>query len=128
MICPSNPYVSVDPILAVPAIGAFLAARTVPVVAVSPIVGGAAIKGPAAKMMGELGVDVSALGVARHYQGRIDGLIIDAADAALAEPIEALGMKTLVTGTVMGTAADKARLANETLAFAMEISACQERK
>jgi len=128
VICPSNPYVSVDPILAVPAIGAFLAARTVPVVAVSPIVGGAAIKGPAAKMMGELGVDVSALGVARHYQGRIDGLIIDAADAALAEPIEALGMKTLVTGTVMGTAADKARLANETLAFAMEISACQERK
>lgn len=118
MVCPSNPYVSVDPILAVPAIGAFVRDRSVPCVAVSPIVGGAALKGPAAKMMRELGVDASALGIARHYAGVVDGLIIDRVDAGLADAIEAEGMKTLVTDTVMRSNDDKARLARAALDFA----------
>ncbi len=118
VICPSNPYVSIDPILAVPAIGRFIKDDVVPVIAVSPIVGGEAIKGPAAKMMREMGVEISALGIARHYAGVIDGLIIDDVDKDLAGRIEALGMKVLVTGTVMRGNADKARLARDVVAFA----------
>ena len=118
MIAPSNPYISIDPILAVPGFRAALAARRVPLVAVSPIVGGAAIKGPAAKMMAELGVDVSALGIARHYAGLIDGLVIDDADDAHAASIRALGIEVQVCDTIMRDAAGRARLAADTLAFA----------
>lgn len=121
VVCPSNPYVSIDPIRALPAVERFLAAGRAPAVAVSPIVGGAAVKGPAAKMMRELGREASALGVARHYAGAIDGLVIDRADRALAPPIEALGLRVLVTGTVMRTPADRVRLAGETLAFAESV-------
>lgn len=118
VICPSNPFVSTAPIFAVPGIRDALTNRACPMVAVSPIVGGAAIKGPAAKMMRELGADVSALGIARHYRDTIDGLVIDNADAAFSAEIEALGLRVLVTGTVMKTAKDRARLARETLTFA----------
>ena len=118
VICPSNPYVSVDPILAVPGVRAALAQRRVPLVAVSPIVGGQAIKGPALKMMQELGREPNALGVARHYAGLIDGLVIDRQDAALAAPIEALGMRALATDTIMGDPAAQARLAEAVLGFA----------
>ncbi len=118
VICPSNPYVSVAPIIEMPAVAAFLDARRVPVVAVSPIVGGAAVKGPAAKMMAELSVEASARGIARHYGARIDGLVIDTADAALAPAIRALGAAVHVTGTVMRSDSDRAALAQETLAFA----------
>ncbi|HUA53287.1 MAG TPA: 2-phospho-L-lactate transferase [Candidatus Sulfotelmatobacter sp.] len=118
VICPSNPYVSVDPILAVPGVRAALAQRRVPLVAVSPIVGGQAIKGPALKMMQELGREPSALGVARHYAGLIDGLVIDRQDAALAAPIEALGMRALATDTIMGDPAAQARLAEAVIGFA----------
>ena len=118
MICPSNPYVSIGPILAVPDISGWLGARAFPVVAVSPIVGGRAVKGPAAKMMAELGAEVSALAIARHYSGLLDGLVIDAADAALAPAIEAEGLRVAVTGTVMRSAADRARLAEAVISFA----------
>ncbi len=118
VICPSNPYVSVDPILAVPGIRRWLEARAFPLVAVSPIVGGRALKGPAAKMMGEIGVEVSALGIARHYGGLLDGLVIDTSDESLAPAIEAEGARVAVTGTVMKSAAGRAALAEAVLSFA----------
>ncbi len=123
IICPSNPYVSVGPILAVPEIARWLGERAFPIVAVSPIVGGRAIKGPAAKMMAELGVEVSALAVARHYGGLLDGMVIDVADEALAPAIEAEGPRVAVTGTVMNSAADRARLAEAVVQFAKTLEA-----
>ena len=118
VVCPSNPYVSVAPILGIPAVAGFIEARKVPVVAVSPIVGGRAIKGPAAKMMAELGAETSALGIATHYGALIDGLVIDEVDAALAPDIEASGMAAHVARTVMRNEGDSRELARETLAFA----------
>lgn len=117
VLCPSNPLVSIGPILAVPSFRARLAGATVPRVAVSPIVGGKALKGPADKMLATLGHDVSSVGVARLYQGLIDGLIIDGQDRELRGEIEALGLRVLVTQSVMGGPDDRARLARETLAF-----------
>lgn len=121
LICPSNPYVSVDPILAIAGLRAALQQRQVPLVAVSPIVGGQAIKGPAAKMMTELGADPSALGIARHYSGLIDALVIDTADADLAPAIAAHGLAVHVTDTVMLDVAAKRRVAVETLGFAARL-------
>ena len=123
VICPSNPYISIDPILAVAGIRSAIADRRVPLVAVSPIVGGRAIKGPAAKMMAELGVEASALGIARHYQGLIDGLVIDGQDVGLVAEIEALGLVVHVADTIMVDAESKRRLAAETVAFAVRIGA-----
>ena len=111
VFCPSNPFVSVAPILAIPgvrdAIRDFEGLRVV----VSPIVGGQAIKGPAAKMMDELGIESSCVGVARQYQGLCDVFVLDDVDADRAGDIEALGMRAAVTNTMMITDADKARLA-----------------
>ena len=119
IICPSNPIVSVGPILGVPGMRAALANSPAPVVAVSPIVGGQALKGPAAQMLASLGHEVSSLGVARLYGDTIEGLVIDRADEALASDIEALGLRVLVTGTIMTSDADREQLARETLDFAM---------
>ncbi len=123
VICPSNPFVSVDPLLALPGIEAALRDSAAPVVAVSPIVGGQAIKGPAAKMMAELQMPVTAAAVARHYRERdlLDGFVVDRADASDAAEIEDLGLPTLVTGTVMKSLADRERLAREVLDFARSI-------
>ena len=118
IIAPSNPYVSVDPILELPGLRAALKAADTPIVAVSPIVGGAALKGPAAKMMQELRKDVSVLGIAEHYRGLIDGLVIDAQDAELAPTIEAMGIATLATPSVMTDLATRIALAEATLEFA----------
>ncbi|MBV8393006.1 MAG: YvcK family protein, partial [Alphaproteobacteria bacterium] len=117
VISPSNPFVSVAPILALPGVRPALERARTPRVAVTPIVGGRAIKGPAAKMLAELGHDVSALGVARTYKGLIDGFVLDRTDAALAAEVETLGMKVHVTDTMMRDDADKRRLAAETLDF-----------
>jgi LPPG:FO 2-phospho-L-lactate transferase len=122
VFCPSNPFVSIGPILALPGVATAIAASPAPVVAVSPIVGGQAIKGPAAKMFASLGTEPSALAVARHYAGRIGGLVIDEVDATSAPAIEALGIRPLVTRTVMGGLEDRARLAAETLAFAQGLT------
>jgi LPPG:FO 2-phospho-L-lactate transferase len=122
IICPSNPYLSIDPILAVPGMRAFLRAQDCPIVAVSPIVGGAAIKGPAAKIMAELGAPVSAVGIARHYAGLVDGLVIDVADAGLAPAIVAEGMAVKVAQSVMSRSDDRVALASTCLAFASEIA------
>ena len=119
VVCPSNPIVSVGPILAVPGLRRAILDGPAPVVAVSPIVGGKALKGPADRMLATLGHEVSAVGVAALYaeDGLIDGFVIDEQDAALAPRIEALGMRVLATRTVMGGADDRRRLADEVLAF-----------
>jgi LPPG:FO 2-phospho-L-lactate transferase len=123
VICPSNPFVSVDPILAVPGVRDALGRRHVPLVAVSPIVGGQALKGPALKMMQELGREASALGVAHHYGALLDGFVIDRQDAGLVAAIEALGMRALATDTVMVDRAAQARLAEAVLGFAAGLKA-----
>lgn len=118
VVAPSNPIVSVGPILATPGIRAALERTEAPIVAVSPIVGGRALKGPAAQMLATLGHEVSALGVARMYASLVDGMVIDAADRELTAEIERLGPRVLVTETVMGDEADRRRLAAEVLDFA----------
>ena len=122
VVCPSNPFVSVAPILAVTGVRAALDKAQAPRVAVTPIVGGQAIKGPAAKMLAELGHDVSALGVARYYKDWVDGFVLDAQDAGLAREIEALGMTVRVTDTMMRNDDDKRRLAAEVLEFVDELA------
>ena len=101
VICPSNPYLSIAPVLALPGMRAALARRRVPVVAVSPIVAGKALKGPAAKIMRELGKESSSLEVARFHRGLIDALVVDRADAALSDAIRELGIQPAVTNTIM---------------------------
>jgi LPPG:FO 2-phospho-L-lactate transferase len=118
VLAPSNPFVSIGPILAVPGVRDALAGTTARRVGVSPIVAGQALKGPAAQMLASLGHEVSALGVARLYAGLLDVLCIDEQDRDLAPAIEALGMRVLVTGTVMGGPDDRRRLAAEVLAAA----------
>lgn len=122
VIAPSNPYVSVDPILYLPGMTDLIKAAGVPVVAVSPIVGGQALKGPAAKMMKELDRDVSALGIAQHYQGLVDGLVIDDQDGAFAPGIKALGIEPYVTQTVMTDTPSRISLAEATLEFVRRIA------
>jgi LPPG:FO 2-phospho-L-lactate transferase len=111
VICPSNPIVSIGPVLAVPGLAAAVAARRADTVAVSPIVGGRALKGPADRMLGELGHDVSVVGVARIYAAVASTLVIDHADADLAPAVEAEGMTCIVTDTVMTGPAEAAGLA-----------------
>lgn len=111
IVCPSNPHLSIAPILAMPAARAFLANRRFPVAAVSPIVAGQALKGPAAKIIAELGEEPSALAVARCYAGLIDFFIIDPADAAFAGAIGALGMEPVVMDSVMQNLEDREQLA-----------------
>lgn len=123
IVCPSNPYVSIDPILAVGDMQARLLAAKVPRVAVSPIIGGAAVKGPAAKMMRELGHTPSSLTVAEKYSGLLHGLVIDKADAALADAIAATGLAVRITDTLMRGPEDSERLAAEVLAFARSLPA-----
>lgn len=118
ILCPSNPLVSLGPILAVPGFRDLLTRAPGPKVAVSPIIGGRALKGPADQMLAGLGHDVSSVGVARLYRDFLDGLVLDEEDAALAPEIEALGLRVLVTRTIMGDADDRRRLADEVLAFA----------
>jgi LPPG:FO 2-phospho-L-lactate transferase len=120
LIAPSNPIVSVGTILAVPGVRDALSETPAPVVAVSPIVGGAAIKGPAAPLMTALGYEVSARGVAACYAGLADVLVIDNVDAELADDIRATGMDVVVTDTIMRGPAEKRALAQAVLAAAHE--------
>jgi LPPG:FO 2-phospho-L-lactate transferase len=109
--CPSNPLVSIGPLLAVPGIEDVLRGRRDDVVAVSPIVGGAALKGPADRLLRELGQEASALGVAHLYAPWVGTLVIDDVDAALAPAIEREGVRCVVTDTVMATRGRAAALA-----------------
>jgi LPPG:FO 2-phospho-L-lactate transferase len=115
VICPSNPFVSIDPILAVPGLREAITQCVAPVVAVSPIVGGQAIKGPTAKMMSELGLPVSANAVAQRYRDLLDAYVLDHADATAAEE---LGIPVTVAHTLMRTLEDRERLAQDVLAAA----------
>jgi LPPG:FO 2-phospho-L-lactate transferase len=121
VICPSNPLISIAPILAVEGLRAAIERSIAPIVAVSPLVGGRSLKGPTAKMMTELGLGSDALAIARFYAGLIDGLIIDQADVDQAEPIEELGIRALVAPTVMTSLHDRIALAGRTLDFAREV-------
>lgn len=118
VVCPSNPYLSVDPILAVGGVRKAVAARKVPLVAVSPLVGGTALKGPLAKLLGELGQEVGNRAIADHYGDLLDHLIIDTADAGDAEGLRERGLCVTVTGTVMCDADDRERLARVALSAA----------
>jgi LPPG:FO 2-phospho-L-lactate transferase len=117
IVCPSNPLISIGPILAVPGIREALTDRRADVVAVCPLVGGKSLKGPSDKMMAELGYDVSALGIARLYRDFCGTLVIDNADETAGGDIRALGMRPVVRSTVMRTGLDKEKLAREVLAF-----------
>src|SRR5581483_10151747 len=111
ILAPSNPIVSLGPILAVPGVRAALRDTAAPVAAISPIVGGAAIKGPADRMLRDLGHEVSAVGVAEGYRDLLDAFVLDTVDAALAPRVEALGVRPLVANTIMRGPAEKAALA-----------------
>ncbi|MDP7546822.1 MAG: 2-phospho-L-lactate transferase [Alphaproteobacteria bacterium] len=121
VITPSNPFVSIDPILELPGVRDAMATAPAPVVAVSPIVAGLAIKGPADKMMAELGMPSTALAVAQHYGGLLDGFVLDHGDGDQADAVAALGMRPLVTKTVMESLQDRVGLAREVLALAREL-------
>jgi len=108
VLCPSNPFVSIDPILSLPGMRRLIADAGVPVIAVSPIIGGAAVKGPAAKMMRELDFDPSAATVAAHYRGLIIGFVMDTADTALAPAGRCPGMTVKLAETLMRNRADQA--------------------
>ncbi len=115
MIAPSNPLVSVGPVLAVPGVRPAIVDRREQTVAVSPIVGGAALKGPADRMLRELGHEASVVGVARLYRDLAATLVIDDADAALAADVEAAGMRCVVTNTIMSDVEVTAALARTCL-------------
>jgi LPPG:FO 2-phospho-L-lactate transferase len=115
VICPSNPFVSIEPILSLPGMRAALQACTAPVIAVTPIIGGQAVKGPAAKMLRELGHEVSGAAVARRYTGLIDAFILDRTDAtAAAIP----GISLYPAATLMLSTEDREQLARAVLAVA----------
>lgn len=120
IICPSNPFLSVDPILAVHGVRAAIEALEVPVIAVSPLVGGKAIKGPLSKLLTELDAGDDNMAIAQLYEGLIDHLVIDEADAADAEGLRAMGLSVTVTHTVMHNTLDRVRLAEEVLRIAKE--------
>ncbi len=118
VICPSNPYISIDPILAIPGYRTKIAGASVPVVAVSPVVGGKAVKGPTAKMMFELGVETSCASVATHYAGLIDGFVIDDADAHIARTIE---VPSMACNTIMTSLRSKQQLARDVIEFGVSL-------
>lgn len=122
VICPSNPWLSIDPILAVDGLRAALLAARVPIIAITPLIGGAAIKGPTAKLMRELGILPSASSIALHYRDLIHGFVLDAADAALAPGIAATGIEVLTTATLMTDRASKLQLAHAVMTFLEELA------
>ncbi len=115
IICPSNPWVSIDPILSIPKMRQALESKKV--VAVSPIIGGKTVKGPAAKMYAELGIEPSALAVAEHYRHLLTGFVLDSVDANLETHVQNLTTKTLLVDTLMNHLTDRTRLANDVLNF-----------
>ncbi len=118
ILCPSNPFLSIDPILAVPGMVELLRTCGAPVVAVSPVVGGKALKGPTAKIMQELDMAVDVVAIADHYHGIIDALVIDHQDERQLERVQATGVRVTVTNTVMVTLEERERLARDVLNFA----------
>lgn len=126
IICPSNPFVSVSPTLNLSGVRAALKATKAPVIAISPIVAGLAIKGPTAKMMQELNMPSSALAVAEYYGDLLNGFVIDDSDADQAEAIRALGMAVDVAPTVMKSLEDRVNLAERVLQFSRQLAQSTE--
>ncbi|MDL1911260.1 2-phospho-L-lactate transferase [Chloroflexi bacterium CFX6] len=120
VVCPSNPWVSIDPILEILRPSFAQLDRAKPVIAVSPIIGGQTVKGPAAKMYRELGIEPSAFAVANHYRGLSSGFVFDRRDAQLMEDIKGLNMQAYVTNTLMECLEDRKQLAMEVLTFIEE--------
>jgi LPPG:FO 2-phospho-L-lactate transferase len=129
VLCPSNPWVSIDPILAIPGLRDGLSGKVV--LAISPIIGGQTVKGPAAKMFRELGVSPSALAVAQHYgaagrDGILNGFVLDWRDGDQIEPVRATGLQTLSTETWMKSRQDRLQLAEKVLAFSVSMVTSRE--
>jgi LPPG:FO 2-phospho-L-lactate transferase len=118
IFCPSNPLLSLDPILSLPSLRRIIAASRAPKIGVSPIIQGQALKGPAAKIMTELGMEVSPVGVARHLREVLTGLVIDLLDETHQNAISDLGLRVLATGTIMTSLESRVRLAEVALQFA----------
>jgi LPPG:FO 2-phospho-L-lactate transferase len=125
LIAPSNPYLSIDPLLAIPDFDRALRDTPAPVLAVSPIVGGRALKGPTAKIMDELGLAATAASVARHYQPWIDGFVMDQVDAQHRDEIEAMGIPVHACDTIMRSLDDRIALGQASLDFARR---CRDEK
>lgn len=121
VICPSNPWLSIDPLLAIPGWAKLLAGRRAPLVAVSPLVAGKAVKGPTAKIMAELGLPLDVRAIVDHYRGLIDGFVLDTVDAEWASTLK---LPTLVTNTLMRTLDDRTALAEATLGFCRRLGQC----
>jgi len=124
IICPSNPYLSIDPILSIPGFRSLLGELSVPVIAVSPIIGGKAIKGPTEKIMNEMNLEAgcSSLSVADHYRDILDGFIIDTLDAGQADDIAALGLQVSVGETLMASLQIKQDLARHCITLIDKIN------
>lgn len=120
IVCPSNPWLSIDPMLAIPGFRKLLEGRRAPAVAVSPLVGGAAVKGPTAKIMQELGLPLTQAAIATHYQGLVDGLMLDTVDAGEAGTV---GLPSAITATVMRSLQDREDLARAAVAFCRRLKA-----
>ncbi|MBX3513366.1 MAG: 2-phospho-L-lactate transferase [Xanthobacteraceae bacterium] len=125
IICPSNPFVSIAPILAVPGVLSLIQSRNVPVVAVSPIVDGQALKGPALKMLKEMSLEPNAIGIARHYWQLIDGLVLDQVDSHLVRDLDTYKISIALDDTVMKNHEDQKRVASVALALVSELRAKQ---
>ncbi|MEX3957418.1 2-phospho-L-lactate transferase [Trinickia sp. EG282A] len=122
IFCPSNPFVSIAPMLAIPGIEEALRSIHTPIVAVSPIIGGKAVKGPAAKMMSELGLPISSLAVAKHYRDLVTAFIVDETDSDEVARIRELGLACEAMPTLMNNDDDKLRLARSVIAYSHELS------
>ncbi|MGI9235057.1 MAG: 2-phospho-L-lactate transferase [Woeseiaceae bacterium] len=122
IICPSNPYLSIDPAINLPGVRKKMAAHVAPVIAVSPLVAGDSLKGPTSKIMRELGLPCNAVEVASHYRGLIDGIVIDRQDEHLGADIERLGIRLATANIVMNSAEEKIGLAESVLEFTRELA------
>jgi len=122
VLCPSNPFLSIDPILAIPGMIELLRSCGAPVIAVSPVVGGQALKGPTAKIMDELGMTVDVAAIAGHYRDVIDGLVIDQQDQSQLEQVQGMGVRVTVTNTVMVSLEDRKQLGRDVLGFAADFN------
>lgn len=118
IIGPSNPFLSIEPILALPGVREKIKASSAKCIVVSPIIGGKAVKGPAAKLMAELGYEISPVGIAKYYEDLVDGIILDAVDSHLCERIGRLGIRAKSCPTLMSTLAQKTRLARVVIQWA----------
>jgi LPPG:FO 2-phospho-L-lactate transferase len=122
VICPSNPYLSIDPILSIEKIRQSIAESKRPRVAVSPIINGQSVKGPTTKIMGELGLETNVLTIAKHYKDYIDGIVIDTSDQDYAGQIESMGIQVKLSEIMMNNDDDKKRVAEDVIHFIDHIS------